>query len=180
MKRILLIVVLVGLAFGALGIGVVVAQGGQPPVYGNGISMMWAGRGSNGPMHTYMEQALAEKLGLTEAQVEDDLASGKTMYQVAIENGIAEADLSAFMSEVHRAAFDQAVVEGVLTQDQANWMLERMLSMEAGGHGYGNCAFGGIRPQDGTRFRGGMGSGYSNFSGQGMMGSGRWGQVPSP
>jgi hypothetical protein len=180
MKKILWIVVLVVLALGALGIGIVVAQGGQPPVYDNMTGMMWGGRGGYGPMHAYMEQALAGKLGLTDAQVEDALASGKTMYQLAIDNGVAEADLSAFMTEVHQSAFDRAVADGVLTQDQAKWMLERMQGTDADGYGLGNCTMGGVRPQDGSGFRNGMGPGYRNGSGQGMMGSGRWRQVPAP
>ena len=70
MKKIL-IVGLVVLALGALGVGAVFAQAGQPPLG----SMMTGGRGY-GPMHNYVEQALAAKLGLTETQVEDQLAAG--------------------------------------------------------------------------------------------------------
>ena len=173
MKKTLLIVALVVLALGALGIGVVAAQGGQPPVNSYGYGMMGGGRGGYGPMHDYVEQALADKLGLTEAQIEEALASGKTMYQIALDNGIAEADVPAFMTEVHQAAFDKAVANGVLSKDQADWMLQRMQGMYANGYGTGNCPMGGARPQDGTGFRGGFGPG-------GMMGGGRWQQVPAP
>ena len=169
MKKTLLIVALVVLAIGALGVGVVAAQGQNPPGTGFGYGMMGGGRGGYGWMHDYVEQALAGKLNLTEEQVEDALASGKTMYQIALDNGIAEADLPAFMIDVHQAAFDQAVADGAVTQEQADWMLERMQGMYANGYGTGNCPMGGARPQDGTGFRGGFGTG-------GMMGGGRWGQ----
>jgi hypothetical protein len=55
-------------------------------------------------------------------------------------------------------------------------MLQRMQTMAQNGYGYGNgnCPMhNGARPQDGTGFRGGMG-------GPGMMGGGRWQQVPAP
>ncbi len=172
MKKTLLIVALVVLALGALGVGLVAAQGGQPPVNGYGMGMMWGGRGGYGPMHDYVEQALAEKLGLTVEQVEDALATGKTMYQIALDNGIAEADLPTFMTGVHQTAFDQAVADGVFTQDQADWMLERMQGMYSNGYGLGNCPMGGARPQDGSGYRGGFGPG-GNVPGQGMMGGGR-------
>jgi len=172
MKKTLLIVALAVLALGALGVGVALAQGGQPPVNGFGSGMM-GGYGGYGWMHDYVEQALAAKLSLTEEQVEDALASGTTMYQIALDNGIAEADVPAFMNDVHQVAFDKAVVDGVMTQEQADWMLQRMQGMYANGYGTGTCPMNnGVRPQDGTGFRGGMGPGG--------MGGGRWQQAPAP
>jgi len=170
MKKTLLIVALAVLALGALGVGVVAAQGGQPPVNGYGPGMMWGGNGGYGWMHDYVEQALATKLGLTEEQVEDALASGKTMYQIALDNGIAEADLPTFMTGVHQAAFDQAVADGVVTQEQADWILEHMQSMYGNGYGFGNCPMGGARPQDGSGFRGGFGPGQGMMRGWGSQG----------
>ena len=176
MKKTLLIVALVVLALGALGVGIVAAQGGQPPVNGYGPGMMWGGNGGYGWMHDYVEQALAEKLGLTEEQVEDALASGKTMFQIALDNGIAEAELAVFMTEVHQAAFDQAVSDGVITREQADWMLQRMQTMFQNGYGFGNCPMhGGYYPQDGTGFRGGSGPGMM-WGGRG----GRWQPAPAP
>lgn len=182
MKKTLLIVALVVLALGALGVGVVVAQGQNPPTPGFGYAMMGGGYGGYGWMHDYVEQALAAKLGLTEEQVEDALASGKTMYQIALDNGIAEAELPTFMTDVHQAAFDKAVADGVLSQEQADWMLQHMQGLYGNGYGFGNCPmYGGVGSQDGTGYRGGFGSGQSNVPGPGMMGGGRggrWGQAP--
>lgn len=132
MKKTILIVVLVVLALGVLGVGVAWAQGGQPP-YG------WMGNGGYGWMHDYVEQALAAKLGLTEADVEKELAAGKPMYQIALDNGIAQADLATFMNDVHKEAFAQAVKDGVISQEQADWMLQRMQFMLQNGYGPGNC-----------------------------------------
>src|SRR6266542_3130876 len=102
MKKTLLIVGLIILALGVLGVGVAFAQGELPPTTG----MM--GQGGYGWMHNYVEQALAAKLGLTEKQVEDQLTAGKSMYQIALDNGIKQDDLANFMNEVHKDAFAKA------------------------------------------------------------------------
>jgi len=178
MKKTLLIVAITVLALGVLGAGVAFAQGEQPSrSYGPGTMTLApgasagvGGRGGYGFTHDYVVQVLAGKLGLTEAQVEDALANGATMYQLALDNGIAEADLPAFMNEVHQAAFDKAVADGVLTQEQAGWMLERMGGMFTDGAGLGDCPMDGTHPQDGTGLRGMTG-------GMGGHGGGRWVQT---
>ena len=163
MKKTIWIVGLIVLALGVFGVGVVFAQDAQPPV-GRGGMM---GGGGYGWMHDYVEEALAAKLGITEKAVEDALASGKTMYQIALDNGIAEADVTALLTEVHTAAFDKAVADGVITREQADFMLQHMTSR---GYGFGNCPM-----QNGQGVQYGRGNGY----GGGMMG-GRWQQqVPT-
>ncbi len=154
MKKTLLIVALLVVALGALGVGVVFAQGGQPPF----------GQGGYGWMHNYVEQALAAKLGLTEKQVEDQLAAGKPMYQIALDNGIKQADLANFMNEVHKDAFAKAVKDGVLTQQQADWMLQRMQNMYQNGYGPGNCP---MHNGQGASFGGGRGFGPGMMGGRG-------------
>ena len=161
MKKTLLIVAIVILALGALGVGAALAQGGNPPSNplgnGRGYGMMgygmMSGQGGYGAMHDYVEEALADKLGLTEEQVEQELTT-KPMFQIALDHGIAQADLQTFMAEVHETAFAAAVKDGVMTQAQADAMLQHMSQ-----NGYGvNCPMGG--------------DGYGH--GNGMMGGGRW------
>ncbi|MEW5939666.1 MAG: hypothetical protein AB1750_08400 [Chloroflexota bacterium] len=161
MKKTLLIVAIAVLAIAALSAGVAFAQGGNPPyggygMMGGGYGMMGGGRGGYGPIHDYVEEALADKLGITEEQVEDELAAGKTMWQIALDHGVAEADLQAFLLDVHKTAFAAAVADGVMTQEQADYMLQHMEQ-----YGFGNC------PMTG----GGYGNGYGR--GPGMMGGGR-------
>ena len=157
MKKTLLVTGLIVLALSVLGVGVAFAQGGQPPV----------GQGGYGWMHEYMEQALAAKLGLTEKQVEDQFAAGKPMYQIALDNGITQENLAAFMNEVHKDASDKAVAAGVVTQEQADWMLQRMQNRNQNGYGPGNCPM--KNGQGGTFQRGrGMGSGMMNGRGAGF------------
>ena len=161
MKKTLLIVALTVLALSVLGVGIVFAQGGQPPMMGQG------GYGY-GWMHDYVEQALATKLGLTEKQVEDQLAAGKPMYQIALDNGIKQENLATFMNEVHKEAFAKAVKAGAITQERADWMLQRMQNMYQNGYGPGNCPMQNGQAAPFGRGRG-AGPGMMNGRGAGMM-----------
>lgn len=171
MKKSILIVGLVVVALGVLGVGAVFAQGATPPVGRGGMTLAphaSAGVGGGyGLMHDYVEKALADKLGITEKAVEDAFASDKMMYQIALDNGVKEADVAALLTEVHTVAFDKAVADGVITRTQADFMLQRMT---ANGFNSGNCPM-----------QNGQGGQYGR--GQGMMngqGGRRWQQqVPT-
>jgi len=159
MKKTLLLVAFIVLALGVIGVGVAFAQGGQPPV----------GQGGYGWMHDYVEKAFASKLGLTEKQVEDQLTAGNMMYQIALDNGIKQEDLATFLNEVHKDAFSKAVKDGVVTQEQADRMLQRMQGMFQNGYGPGNCP---MHNGQGASFGRGRGMGSGMMGGSGMM----WGQ----
>lgn len=90
-------------------------------------------QGVTGPLHDYMEEALAEKLNLPLATVESELEAGKTLAQIALDHGITQANLQAFILEVRTLAIQNAVTDGVITQAQA----DRMLQMGRHGFGYG-------------------------------------------
>lgn len=165
MKKTILLIGLLALVLGILGIvGVraAFAQGGRPP----------SGQGGYGWMHDYIEQALAAKLGVSEEQVEDQLAAGKSMYQIALDNGIKQDDLANFMNDVHKDAFDQAVKDGLMTQQQADWMLQRMQNMFQNGYGPGNCP---MHNGQGVPSQRGQGIGPGMMNRAGMMGG--WGMM---
>ena len=151
MKKTILIVGLVIAALVVLGVGVAFAQGPTPYTGGG----MMGGNGG-GWMHDYVEQALAAKLGLTEEQVEDQLTAGKSMYQIALDNGIKQEAITEFMNQVHQDAFAQAVKDGVVTQAQADLMLQRMQNGQ------------------GTQFNRGAGMMNGNGRGNSMMGGFGW------
>lgn len=144
-------IVLGAFALAALGVGSALAQGQQPPLGGMrmGPGMGW--------MHDLVEKALAAKLGLPEKQVEDAFGAGKSMYQIAQDAGIADADIPAILTAVHEEALQNAVKTGYVTQAQADLMLQRMQ-----GAGFnavpGNCPMGngGRLPNSRPGFRGGM------------------------
>jgi hypothetical protein len=177
MKKILVVVSVVVVALVIFGAGFVFSQyqsvsaAGLPQGFGPGGMGpgMMGGRGGYGPMHEYVEQALADKLGMTKADLETQLSNGKSMYQIALDKGVAEKDIPALLTEVHKTAFAKAVADGVLTQAQADAMLQRM---SANGFNYANCPMSGNGTQDGSGYRGGR-------RGQGGMMGGWGGQQPA-
>jgi hypothetical protein len=163
MKKTILIVGLVVAALVVLGVGVAFAQG-TTPYAGNGPMQQNGG----GWMHNYVEQALATKLGLTEKQVEDQLTAGKSIYQIALDNGIKQEAITEFMNQIHTEAFANAVKDGVVTQAQADLMLQRM---QTRGFGTGNCP---MQNGQGAQFNRGAGMMNGNGRGNGMMGGFGW------
>jgi hypothetical protein len=170
MKKILVVVSVVLVALVIFGAGFVFAQSQLVSAagfsQGFGPGGMMGGRGGYGQMHEYVEQALADKLGITKAELETQFASGKSMYQIALDHGITQANVTSVLTEVHKTAFAKAVADGVLTQAQADSMLQ---AMTANGFNATNCPMGGQASGNnaGGR-RGGRG---------GMMGG--WNQQPA-
>lgn len=103
-----------------------------------------AGRGQ-GPVHTYFVNALAEALGLTPETVQDRIQAGETPWQIAASTGLNDEQVGAVLADAHSAALDQAVADGVITQDQADWMKQNMLYRlgDGLGPGGGGCHGGG-------------------------------------
>lgn len=161
MKKTILIAVLVLLALGVLGVGVAFAQDGTPPYGGRGPMM----QDGSGPLHTFMAVEFAKKLDLNVNDINNRLANGETMYDIAISAGVAPEEFPAIMTEVRSSALDAAVKANVITQEQADWMKSRGFG-RGGGMGYGNCT--------GTGPAGGQ---YAPQGGRGsnMMGGG-WGR----
>jgi len=176
MKKTLWIVILVILALGALGVGVVAAQDGQPP-YGQGQRGTVDGVG---PMHDYMEQAMADAVGLSLEEFEARHDAGETFFQIALAQGFTAEEIPALMQDARAKGLDAAAAAGVITQDQADWMQSRGFGRGGmmggfGGYGDGTCPM-----YDGDEAPSGQpGSGF----GPGMMGGGRggrWGQNTAP
>jgi hypothetical protein len=152
MKKTVIAVLIVVLAMGVV-VGVASAQTAQQ---------------NTGLLHDYMEKALAEKLGVPLATIETQFDAGKTLYQIALDNGIAQADLPVFMLEVRTTAIKAAVADGVITQAQADRMLQ------SGGRSMGQGMGQGM-------MRGGTGAGPCGGTGipvgTGMQRGGRWQQA---
>lgn len=109
---------------------------------GRGMGMMggrWNGGTGYGPMHEYMIAAFAEALGMTEEDLEAELDTGKTMWQVAEEKGFTQEEFGDLMVTARTNALNKAVEDGVITREQADWMIARMAQMQANGYGPGNC-----------------------------------------
>ena len=168
MKKTLWIVLLVILALGALSVGVVAAQGGQPPYDQLGVT------DGVGPIHDYMEQAMAEAVGLTVEEFKARHDAGKTFYQIALAEGFTAEEIPALMQEARAKGLDAAAAAGVITQEQAEWMNSR--GFGGGMGGYGGYGTGECPMYDGDEVP------YSGQFGPGMMGGGRggrWQQAPA-
>ncbi|MCI0578814.1 MAG: hypothetical protein L0332_23300 [Chloroflexi bacterium] len=145
-----------------VGAATVSAQGPNPPdgFEPPGINQRQHGAGDGlGLMavdEADMHAAMAEALGLSLEEFEAALAEGKTPAILAQELGVDFAVVQDAMEAVHAEALQQAVDEGLITQEQADWIL----SHRGGQNGQGN----------------GMGRGNSNGPG-GQMGRGPGGNA---
>ncbi len=154
-------------------VGVVLAQGpqpGQPPV-GPGYGWVCGGCGMRGlgfNWHQTMLETAAKALGLTPDELTAEFQAGKTLAQIAKERGVELADVQKALLDARKTALDKAVADGLITQEQADWMLDHMQSMwqdpdgDDFGPGWGMMGRGwgrgrGMRPGWG---RGTMGQGY--------------------
>jgi len=106
------------------------------PVDGHLSGMM---NGTYGPMHEYMVNTLAEALGLTPEELQSRIDAGETMWDVALAQGLSEEEISILMQSAHNLAIEKAVADGVITQEQADWMNNHMQQMHGDGAIAGGC-----------------------------------------
>lgn len=159
MNKILVFGVIVAVLVAALGIaGVAYAQTQTPPVpetvYGQGMmggrgghAGMMGGRGAagagqmglDGPLHDYMVAAMASVFGVTSEELQAVHDSGQTMWDYVQEQGMTQEQFTEKMLQARTQALEQAVADGVITQEQADWMLSRMSQMWQNGAGSGAC-----------------------------------------
>ena len=72
-----------------------------------------------------MHTAMAEAVGMTVEEFDAAIAEGQTLWQIAQAQGVDLADVQASMEAARERAIDQAVADGRLTQEQADWMRSR-------------------------------------------------------
>ncbi len=141
--------------------GMMGGRGGRGGM-GGGMMGGYAQTGETGPMHEVMVAAMAKALNMEVKDLEAALDSGKTMWDVAQEQGLSQEQFVAAMQSAREAALKQMVADGVITQAQADWMLQR--GMGGRGGNAGNCP--------------GMNGGQRG-PGRGA-GGGRWNPQPAP
>ncbi len=145
-------VVLTALATASLAFAQGPAQAGQGAGVGNRGSrggMQGAGMTGtqDGILHDEMIAAYAARFGLSVETLNNRLAAGETMSQIAFSQGLTLTEFRSLMVEVRAQAIAKAVENGDLTQAQANWMNQRGTRM-GGGRGMqgaglagGNCPY---------------------------------------
>ena len=123
---------------------------GQTGVRGEGMGVMAVDE-------TIMHEALADALGMSVADYEAAIANGETLATLALAQGVDMADLFAVMDAVHADAAQQAVADGLVTQEQADWVQGRR-GGQAGQGGQGRMGQGGQGSQVGQGGQAGTGS----------------------
>ena len=155
MKKIVITVAVVGILTLALA-GLAYAQTTSPPepeypegYYGSGRMGMrdghdidsWgrdhrAGEPANiegfGPMHDEMMAAFAQIFDLSVDELEDRHDAGETMWDMAEDLGLTPEQFRELKIQARNQALAQAAADGVIPQEQYNWMLERMNQMWSG------------------------------------------------
>ena len=111
----------------------------------NSSSTLLHGRGpgdGRGPGFGQVElEAAAKVLGMTTDELNTALQSGKTLEQLAEEAGVDLQDVqdaiqAAYETEL-RARIEQAVSDGTMTQEKADWLLEGLDKGFLDGPGFG-------------------------------------------
>lgn len=175
-KRSIIIATMLALLVAIGAFGLAFAQTNAPPSpetpYGRGrmgmvrwgenaASMLGGFRGNapagaEGPLHEYLLPALAEAFNLTPDELEARHASGDTLWELAEARGFTSEQFQELVQQARSEALNQAVVEGVISQEQADWMLSRMSRGWAAGYGPGSGLCDGSGPQGGGHQFGSM------------------------
>jgi hypothetical protein len=113
------------LVVGVVGATAVYAQRSDNPNVG--LMDFGRGPGRHGLGDAELEAA-ANALGMTTEEVQSALKDGKTLQDLADEAGVDIADVQAAIQAVHetemRDRIQQAVDDGTITQENADWLLE--------------------------------------------------------
>jgi len=107
--------------------------------------------GEEGPLHEYLLPALAEAFNLTPEELEARHEAGDTLWELAESQGFTAEQFKELVLQTRSEALNQAVADGVITQDQADWMLSRMSRGWSAGYGPGSGLCDGSGPQGAGR-----------------------------
>jgi hypothetical protein len=151
----MLILAILAVVFGA--VGVVFAQSSTPQTsnaqtclnegYDLGKWNNRGGRASRGGMfggnqscpedgllHDEIMAAIADELGISVEDLEARREAGETMAEIAISTGLTLEEFKTLMADIRTAVVDQALADGTLTEEHAEWMKSRGAGMPRG-HG---------------------------------------------
>jgi len=144
MKKVVVVGLMVVAALAVLTTGVAFAQASQPPAPRGGGGMgpgggfgpmrLSAADGEEGPLHEYMVNAMAAALGISADDFETRHEAGETAYQIALDEGFTADKIPTLLRDARLKAWSAAAADGVVSQEQADWMKSRPFGM-----GTGNC-----------------------------------------
>jgi hypothetical protein len=122
-----------------------------------------------------ISEAVTDLLGLTQDEIHTQRLEGKTLAEIAADQNVTEEQLIDAILAEKTAAIEQAVADGDMTQEQADWLIARARAMAP--FQITNPFAGG---RMGDEFRGRMGRGMSRGGMRGgMMGERGLGVCPN-
>ncbi len=140
MKKALVLSLVLVVGVLALGsVNKVYASAGTPSNTAQSANYGFGGRGGmmvgndQGLLHDVMVEVAAENLGISVDDLNARLTNGETLYSIALAEGLTAEEANTLMLDARNQAIDQAVVNGDLTQEQADWMKTRSTQMGATG-----------------------------------------------
>ena len=105
---------------------------------GYGMGMMMGDHAEMEQLHDYMYPAMAEALGLTPEAFDARHEAGETFWDIAAAQGLTPEEAWSLMLAARNDALAQALADGVITQEFADWMIGHMDAMYGAGYGPGN------------------------------------------
>ena len=109
---------------GAIGNGGAMGNGGMRGGRGGTVAGGFAAA-DDSILHDAMIAVYAEELGISVDDLNARLEAGETMAQIAFAEGLTADEFTALMADARSQALEQAVADGTLTQEQADWMQTR-------------------------------------------------------
>ena len=76
--------------------------------------------------YTSVINVLKSKFGVTDDEIKKATDSGKTLYDVAKDKGVTADQFKGAVVDERTKAIDQAVTDGTMTKEQADFMKNRM------------------------------------------------------
>ena len=130
------------------------AQTETPQAPSAGQGPRGGGRGPGGgvlePYEDLIHEKIAAALGISLEEFDAARDAGKTLYDLAEKYDVDFDVVREATLEGRAEAIKQAVADGVITQEQADWMLERQSAGFGPGRGRGACD--GTGPMGGRPF----------------------------
>jgi len=127
-----------------------------------GISFAAEDKSANNPATSFVNgcrgffggaaEELSKLLGLKTEEIVEQRNSGKSLADIAKDQGVAQDEVVSTMLKARKELLDERVKAGIITQEQADLMLERMQSRitervqdpaVGPGSGRGGCGMGG-------------------------------------
>lgn len=107
--------------------------------------------GEEGPLLDYLLPVLADAFGLTPEELEARHEAGETLWYLAEAQEISAEQFQEIVLQARSEALNLAVAGGVITQEQADWMISRMSQGWAAGYGPGSVLCVGSGPVGAVR-----------------------------